>query len=443
MIPLFTPATARKDVNKTPGDGELAKLANLNRLVENVNTIVANGIPAAAPSVTYTNVGTVDELNISFDIASNPQDTYNTGGSKTVQSYYVPSIVVEQSSETFNTFTSFTLPETVFGGYIEMNPRYLTTFSAPLLTQILIKEPTVGRSLQVGSDVLSNISLPELFYVLGDIHIYAPAATTISLPKLTYARNVSIDCDSSIGGDLTTVSLPLYNRTVEIRYASQLTSIVTGNTKCDLYLTDCPAFDTLTSSATEVHLHTNTDEVFGLSEVTTVNAPNAINFSIDAFYGSSLSLPSATTVHLNWRNAPSSVSLSCPNVTDMDIYFRDSSTTSLTMPSSIVNYSGVYITNNTSLTSLSLGAIGTIKGITDYYNGAVQIENIYLANNALNVASINAVLALLVSLDGTNGTTLYEGATVSLNGGTNAAPTGQGLIDKATLQARGCTVNTN
>lgn len=434
MIPLFTPATARKDVNKVQGDGELAKLANLNRLVENVNTVIANGIPAAAPSVTYTNVGTVDELNISFGIASNPQDTYNTGGSHTVQSYYVPTIVLEQSDATFNAFTSFTLPETVFGGYMQISNQYLTTFSAPLLTQLLTKELNSNNSLVIGSPVFSSISLPELSYALGQISIYAPAATTISLPKLAYTSSVVIDCDFDTGGDLTTVSLPLCNSNITIRNAQQLTSVVTGNTQCSLELIDCPAFDTLTTSATTVWFTAISQGGSGSSELTTVNAPNATDVTLDPFYGSSLSLPSATTINLNWVNAPSSISFSCPNLTDVTITFRDSSTTSLTMPSTIVNYENINIQDNASLTSLSLGVIGTVKAVND--------GQVLAYNNALDAASINGILALFVSLDGTNGTTLFD-QTIWLQGGTNAAPTGQGLIDKATLQARGCTVETN
>jgi hypothetical protein len=47
------------------------------------------------------------------------------------------------------------------------------------------------------------------------------------------------------------------------------------------------------------------------------------------------------------------------------------------------------------------------------------------------------LLALLVSLDGTNGTILYENHTVDLAG----IPSAAGLLDKATLEGRGCTVN--
>jgi len=59
--------------------------------------------------------------------------------------------------------------------------------------------------------------------------------------------------------------------------------------------------------------------------------------------------------------------------------------------------------------------------------------------NALTGVAVNAILAdLVVAQAGGNPV-----CTVNLSGGTNAAPTGQGLTDKATLIAAGWTVTTN
>ena len=88
------------------------------------------------------------------------------------------------------------------------------------------------------------------------------------------------------------------------------------------------------------------------------------------------------------------------------------------------------------IVNVTLGTIGTLKKIA----GA----SVKCAANKLSVASVNALLALLVSLDGTNGTTLWgTGKSLTTNGGTNAAPTGQGITDKATLVGRGATITTN
>jgi len=86
----------------------------------------------------------------------------------------------------------------------------------------------------------------------------------------------------------------------------------------------------------------------------------------------------------------------------------------------------ITIANNTSLTTINLGAEFPDNG-----------KNYTLNNNALNAATVNSVLALLVAEPS------YVSGTVLLNGGTNAAPSGQGIADKATLIGRGVTVTTN
>lgn len=58
------------------------------------------------------------------------------------------------------------------------------------------------------------------------------------------------------------------------------------------------------------------------------------------------------------------------------------------------------------------------------------------SNNALTVSAVNAILAAFVAAGRATGT-------LTLNGGTNAAPTGQGITDKATLVASGWSVLTN
>jgi hypothetical protein len=107
----------------------------------------------------------------------------------------------------------------------------------------------------------------------------------------------------------------------------------------------------------------------------------------------------------------------------------------ITLPT-MVQYSGsISISSATNLSFLVLGTIGTLKFIPG---------NITLSGLKLNAASVNALLALLVSLDGTNGTTLWgTGKALTINGGTNAAPSGQGITDKATLVGRGATITTN
>jgi hypothetical protein len=78
-------------------------------------------------------------------------------------------------------------------------------------------------------------------------------------------------------------------------------------------------------------------------------------------------------------------------------------------------------TNISTLTTVTLGTIGTLKSIA----GA----SVTFSTCALNVTSVDNILKLLVSLDGTGGTTLFgAGKTVTLSGGTNAAPSYTGGV---------------
>lgn len=83
-----------------------------------------------------------------------------------------------------------------------------------------------------------------------------------------------------------------------------------------------------------------------------------------------------------------------------------------------------------------------INQLTGFAGGSVSntLGNFQAQNNQLTSTAVNAILAAFVAAGRTsaNGTCLLY-----LHGTGNAAPTGQGLTDKATLQSRGWTVLTN
>lgn len=84
------------------------------------------------------------------------------------------------------------------------------------------------------------------------------------------------------------------------------------------------------------------------------------------------------------------------------------------------------IDHNASLVNLSLPMFVPVDGIV--YN---------FSHNALSVVSVNSLLARFVA------NVSFVSGTIVLEGGTNAAPTGQGLLDVATLLARGVAMSTN
>jgi hypothetical protein len=87
------------------------------------------------------------------------------------------------------------------------------------------------------------------------------------------------------------------------------------------------------------------------------------------------------------------------------------------------------------LTDVTLGTVGTLK---------VLYNSIVLNNCALNSTSVTRILNVLISLDGTNGTTEWgDGSALDILGGTNAVPSESDLVKIATLEARGATVYYN
>jgi hypothetical protein len=85
--------------------------------------------------------------------------------------------------------------------------------------------------------------------------------------------------------------------------------------------------------------------------------------------------------------------------------------------------------NNNQFSDVVAGSFATQKSMNTAHFGS----------NALPAAAVNQVLADCVVSLGISGRVV---CTVNLAGGTNAAPTGQGLTDKATLVAAGWTVTT-
>lgn len=68
--------------------------------------------------------------------------------------------------------------------------------------------------------------------------------------------------------------------------------------------------------------------------------------------------------------------------------------------------------------------------------------DLILQNCKLYEPSVDNILSIFASLDGTNGTTAFTG-TIDLSGGTSAPPSNAGLANKAIIEARGGTVIVN
>ena len=109
----------------------------------------------------------------------------------------------------------------------------------------------------------------------------------------------------------------------------------------------------------------------------------------------------------------------------------------------------IWLSMNPLLTSLSLPALVTAGGGLICFNNATLVtvsiplfqpttgQNVRFDGCALNGVTVNAILARGVATAG------FLSGLLNLSGGTNAAPSGQGITDKATLISRGVTVLTN
>jgi len=123
----------------------------------------------------------------------------------------------------------------------------------------------------------------------------------------------------------------------------------------------------------------------------------------------------------------------CTNLTTINLpaleethglYIESSAMTSLDLSALVtIGGRGIGVTGNTVLESIDLSSLVPTSGHDFYFFG-----------NALTAESVNAILARFVA------NAEFVSGTIDLSGGTNAAPTGQGLTDVTTLRARGVTV---
>jgi hypothetical protein len=112
--------------------------------------------------------------------------------------------------------------------------------------------------------------------------------------------------------------------------------------------------------------------------------------------------------------------------------------TTLSFPNAVTYGYTIYFNNCSSLENLTLGSIGTLKSIYYDPNDGAYVN---LNGCALSSASVTHVLDILISLDGTNGTTEWgDGSTLDISGGTNAIPSAGDLVKIGILEARGATV---
>lgn len=301
---------------------------------------------------------------------------------------------------------------------------------------------TVSAVNSYVSPNVAAISFPTLVRAFGGTSFQADglaALISVSLPKL---RKVDGNLDLANNPNMTTVTLTVL---------ATVNSLFLGSNK----LTGVVTLPALTTAGGDIQIFANT-------------------------LITSFSAPVLQTIGGNWTSSGCTgcTSISMPNLSGVSAQMDFASCTAMTSVNlnSLLNISGPLIfTSCTALVNLSLPTLNTMEEIgfesctllqsvsaPNLVNAApinifsidgqncpalttISMPNIFfvvdgftyqVSGCALNAASINQILARGVA----SGVTSYD---FELAGGTNAAPSGQGVIDKATLIGLGNTVNTN
>lgn len=137
-----------------------------------------------------------------------------------------------------------------------------------------------------------------------------------------------------------------------------------------------------------------------------------------------------------------SFEIDLPLLTDNTNGFNGSNSSNLTSVNlpGLINLSGNFgIGNMNQLTNFVYGTVGVTKTCGPAgYNPYISIQNCPLTQ-----ASVDGILTVLASLDGTNGTTASNNGNLYLYGGGMAAPSSVGLAARSVLLSRGWYVQTN
>jgi hypothetical protein len=300
------------------------------------------------------------------------------------------------------------------GGSFSFNTVYTSSITAPSLQRA---ENGVYFNSCFGMSTLdlSNLTFSAAFEMTTQFNMF-----TLNLPALSYvAGGVSVSgCEN-----LSSVSFPVLTEcgTITISSNPALSSIDFNSltrATVSISMIELPQISSLPFSALTYTAGLN---VVSCAQIANIELPVCVYMQDIAVTGCTgatmISMPLATDIN---------------NVSMSDLPLLET----ISFPSTR-NLSGIGMSPSAApaLANVTLGVIGVIKQIA---------AGIDLQGCNLTQTTVDEILAMLVSLDGTNGTTLWgtTGA-VRLNLGTSSAPSAQGLIDKATLEGRGAVVEVN
>ncbi|MCD6067133.1 MAG: hypothetical protein K0S33_1959 [Bacteroidetes bacterium] len=234
----------------------------------------------------------------------------------------------------------------------------------------------------------SSISFPALTTIADEFSVTGNSVLgTLSFPALTSSQNITLNSNN-----VTTYSFPALTQSGSLAINTN-PALTTAN------------FSALTNAAGHIGF-------MGNNSLTSVNFAglstcNSFGFSSNPLLNSVTVSSLVTSGSISFNQNPALTSLAFPLLTS-------------------TGSNNVYITS-CGVTSVSIPALTTFG------------SSFNLSSNHLTVASVNALLAKLVSI-----TPPLSGKMISLNLQTPvAAPSGQGVTDKNTLMSNGNTVSTD
>ena len=299
----------------------------------------------------------------------------------------------------------------------------VTSFSAPSLAVIV-----ASATSTLSSSTVASFTFPALKAILGAWNVatsFCAALTTISMPVLQYWQG-SLTTTGSVC-PIATLNFPALKAIQGSLTIASSVAITSIDFTALQYISGTYTQATSTAGLTTIPLPAIVS--IGQLTVTSSAVTGAITLSnLKYLYTSSTN--SITTGSITSLSLPALAY--CNNLTLSSL----TSLTTISLPALVAHGAFTFSSGNGNIATVTMGTIGTLKRV-------IAASTINLSGQKMTSATVNAILALYASLDGTNGTTAWASGTINVSGGTNGAPTGQGITDKATCQARGLTVTTN
>jgi hypothetical protein len=361
----------------------------------------------------YTLAGTTQILSVPYaQYAKNstPQTLAITGSNLSISGGNSIALPASSGGKTFVTLSgSITDAEAVtkLANEAGANTQVISIVNCTQLTTVDLSTYTSLYSLTITENTaLTSVNLSGLQEIANDLIVENNASlTSLSLPALTLVGSgIGITHNSN----LSTINLP---------------NLETANLTVSL-----PALTTVSISK----LAKGQLSILGAPLLTSLSLPlwNGSEISLTYTGLSSVALPSAIATDIFISNSPIS-SFTANALVKGSINIISTNITTLNFPAFTTMIGGLNINGGSTLNNVSLPVL---SNYTTAVNGILSLS----ITGALSSANVNAILAKLVGFGPS-----FIPQNINLLQIPPAAPTGQGLTDKATLTARGIYVSTN